>query len=35
MGILYKFIFNLLLSSSSSSSSLYAEEVTMAKELLL
>ena len=35
MGILYKFIFNLLLSSSSSSSSLYSEEVTMAKELLL
>ena len=34
MGILYKFIFNLPVSSSSSSS-LYTEEVTMAKELLL
>ena len=35
LGILNKFIFNLPVSSSSSSSSLYAEEVTMAKELLL
>ena len=34
LGILNKFIFNLPVSSSSSSS-LYAEEVTMAKELLL